>query len=55
MPKEAECLIPFDEDEKMRNDPVNINTIECRNECYRMAFCYLKDMARHRQCRVFTK
>ncbi|CAB3410278.1 unnamed protein product [Caenorhabditis bovis] len=25
-----------------------------RNDCYQIAFCYLKDMAKRRQCRVFT-
>ncbi|CAI5454378.1 unnamed protein product [Caenorhabditis angaria] len=25
-----------------------------RNDCYQIAFCYLKDMAKRRQCRVYT-
>uniref|UniRef100_A0A915C0R1 Uncharacterized protein n=1 Tax=Parascaris univalens TaxID=6257 RepID=A0A915C0R1_PARUN len=35
-------------DEEMRRH------IERRNECYRMAFCYLRDMAERRHCEVFT-
>ncbi|CAD6189136.1 unnamed protein product [Caenorhabditis auriculariae] len=26
-----------------------------RNDCYQIAFCYLKDMAKRRQCRIYTK
>uniref|UniRef100_A0A914SCR1 Uncharacterized protein n=1 Tax=Parascaris equorum TaxID=6256 RepID=A0A914SCR1_PAREQ len=33
-------------DEEMRRH------IERRNECYRMAFCYLRDMAERRHCEV---
>lgn len=25
-----------------------------RNDCYQIAFCYLKDMAKRRQCRIFS-
>lgn len=26
-----------------------------RNDCYQIAFCYLRDMAKRRQCKVFTE
>uniref|UniRef100_A0A915EM57 Uncharacterized protein n=1 Tax=Ditylenchus dipsaci TaxID=166011 RepID=A0A915EM57_9BILA len=53
VPREAECLILLDQDSK--SDPETIRAVQRRNECYRMAFCYLKDMAQRRQCRVFAK
>ncbi|KAI1710748.1 nucleoside 2-deoxyribosyltransferase like domain-containing protein [Ditylenchus destructor] len=53
VPREAECLILLDNDSKC--EPETLRAVQRRNECYRMAFCYLKDMAQRRQCRVFTK
>jgi hypothetical protein len=52
VPKEAECLVLLD-DSKV--DPETLAAVQRRNESYKMAFCYLKDMAQRRQCRVFTK
>jgi hypothetical protein len=52
VPKEAECLYLLD-DSKV--DPDTLAAVKRRNESYKMAFCYLKDMAQRRQCRVFTK
>uniref|UniRef100_A0A7E4VM87 TIR domain-containing protein n=1 Tax=Panagrellus redivivus TaxID=6233 RepID=A0A7E4VM87_PANRE len=52
VPREAECLVLVDD---TRYDPETVAAVERRNASYRMAFCYLKDMAQRRQCRVFTK
>lgn len=52
VPREAECLVLLDDS---KYDEATRRAVERRNECYRMAFCYLKDMAARRQCRVFTK
>jgi hypothetical protein len=52
VPREAECLVLLD-DSKV--DPETRAAVQRRNESYKMAFCYLKDMAQRRQCRVFTK
>ena len=52
VPREAECLMLLDESNV---DPVTKAAVQRRNESYKMAFCYLKDMAQRRQCRVFTK
>jgi len=54
VPREAECLVLLSEESKYC-DPETLRAVQRRNECYRMAFCYLKDMAQRRQCRVFTK
>uniref|UniRef100_A0AC34QTD2 Uncharacterized protein n=1 Tax=Panagrolaimus sp. JU765 TaxID=591449 RepID=A0AC34QTD2_9BILA len=52
VPREAECLALLDDS---KYDPETVAAVERRNASYRMAFCYLKDMAQRRQCRVFTK
>ncbi|TKR80743.1 hypothetical protein L596_014763 [Steinernema carpocapsae] len=51
VPTEAESLEvpPVDMTDELRVE------VERRNESYRMAFRYLKDMAQRRQCRVFNK
>ncbi|KAK5972327.1 hypothetical protein GCK32_000576 [Trichostrongylus colubriformis] len=51
VPKEAEILEapPTIEDELERASRRR------RNDCYQIAFCYLKDMAKRRQCRVFSE
>uniref|UniRef100_A0AC35UFG2 TIR domain-containing protein n=1 Tax=Rhabditophanes sp. KR3021 TaxID=114890 RepID=A0AC35UFG2_9BILA len=51
VPREAECLVLLQDS---NHDPKTVQTVARRNECYQMAFCYLKDMANRRQCRVFT-
>lgn len=50
VPKHAEALEapPNTEDELERASRRR------RNDCYQIAFCYLKDMAKRRQCRVFS-
>ncbi|VDK49307.1 unnamed protein product [Anisakis simplex] len=50
VPKRAKMLDSscVNGDEEMKRN------IERRNECYRMAFCYLRDMAERRHCEVFT-
>ncbi|KAL7071610.1 hypothetical protein ACQ4LE_009530 [Meloidogyne hapla] len=54
VPREAECLVLLDgQSEKL--DPEIYAAVERRNECYRMAFSYLKDMAARRQVKVFTR
>nr|CAD2170105.1 unnamed protein product [Meloidogyne enterolobii] len=54
VPREAECLVLLDgQTEKL--DPEIYAAVERRNECYRMAFSYLKDMAARRQVKVFTR
>lgn len=52
VPTEAECL-PRQEDGG--GDESRSVAVQRRNEGYRMAFAYLKDMARRRNCRVFRK
>ncbi|KAL3091453.1 hypothetical protein niasHS_004858 [Heterodera schachtii] len=53
VPREAECLVMFEAAERV--DPEIRRAVERRNECYRVAFSYLKDMATRRQVRVFTR
>lgn len=53
VPREAECLVLLDDTTKL--DAEIYRAVERRNECYRMAFSYLKDMAARRQVRVFTR
>src|SRR3954447_1992055 len=53
IPPEAECLVLMDSHKNA--DEETIRAVERRNECYKMAFTYLKDMARRRRCKVFTK
>ncbi|KAF7637782.1 hypothetical protein Mgra_00002756 [Meloidogyne graminicola] len=54
VPREAECIVLLD-GQKEKLDPEIFSAVERRNECYRMAFCYLKDMAARRQVKVFTR
>jgi hypothetical protein len=44
VPREAECLVLLDDAAKL--DASIYRAVERRNECYRMAFAYLKDMVR---------
>ncbi|CAJ0919350.1 unnamed protein product, partial [Mesorhabditis belari] len=48
--KEAELL----EAQNDREDEVERAARRRRNDCYAIAFCYLKDMAKRHQCRVFS-
>ncbi|VDN02086.1 unnamed protein product [Thelazia callipaeda] len=49
VPKRAEMFTyTSDDDEELRK------YIERRNESYRMAFCYLRDMAKRKHCEVFS-
>jgi hypothetical protein len=54
VPTEAECLC-LNNGQMNENDEETLRAVARRNECYQMAFCYLKDMARRRKCKVFTK
>ncbi|ETN83277.1 hypothetical protein NECAME_07465 [Necator americanus] len=51
VPKEAECL----EAPTVAEDEAAKAFRRRRNDCYQIAFCYLKDMAKRRQCRVFSE
>ncbi|EPB67166.1 hypothetical protein ANCCEY_13743 [Ancylostoma ceylanicum] len=51
VPKEAECL----EAPAANEDEVARAFRRRRNDCYQIAFCYLKDMAKRRQCRIFSE
>uniref|UniRef100_A0A183C0K1 Protein kinase domain-containing protein n=1 Tax=Globodera pallida TaxID=36090 RepID=A0A183C0K1_GLOPA len=53
VPREAECLVLL-EDVAML-DPEIRRAVARRNECYLMAYSYLKDMAAQRHIRVFTR
>ncbi|KAI6233402.1 Raw [Aphelenchoides fujianensis] len=50
VPSEAECLVLMD---GTQHDEATRRAVERRNECYNMAWKYLSDMARRRECRVF--
>uniref|UniRef100_A0A7I5EE95 Protein kinase domain-containing protein n=1 Tax=Haemonchus contortus TaxID=6289 RepID=A0A7I5EE95_HAECO len=51
VPKEAETL----EAPPTMEDDMERASRRRRNDCYQIAFCYLKDMAKRRQCRVFSE
>ncbi|VDO35787.1 unnamed protein product [Haemonchus placei] len=51
VPKEAETL----EAPPTMEDDIERASRRRRNDCYQIAFCYLKDMAKRRQCRVFSE
>uniref|UniRef100_A0A8R1TNU9 Uncharacterized protein n=1 Tax=Onchocerca volvulus TaxID=6282 RepID=A0A8R1TNU9_ONCVO len=50
VPKHAEILVctPNDDDDELKK------YIARRNESYRMAFCYLRDMAERKHCEIFA-
>uniref|UniRef100_A0A0K0E8I7 Raw n=1 Tax=Strongyloides stercoralis TaxID=6248 RepID=A0A0K0E8I7_STRER len=53
VPSEAECLL-LNYNNNPELDPQTIAAVEKRNDCYKMAFTYLKDMANRSQVKVYT-
>uniref|UniRef100_A0A0K0FK27 Raw (inferred by orthology to a D. melanogaster protein) n=1 Tax=Strongyloides venezuelensis TaxID=75913 RepID=A0A0K0FK27_STRVS len=53
VPSEAECLL-LNYNNNPDLDPQTIAAVEKRNDCYKMAFTYLKDMANRSQVKVYT-
>jgi hypothetical protein len=57
-PSETELVAPRPTEQSSSGSGSRVGAAisrEQRNECYRMAYLYLKDLANRRFCRVFTK